>query len=146
MTADKATAKCLVARDRAGGAVMTGAVIKFPIGRVVREHRIGHILAATPKAEAIEQALRSVRDAIKTLRRQEASLNLRAARERKKETPEQHARLVEKNMSRIYACQDENRAAEAKPLDPYMVGVLRKIVAEADAAAEGDNNDGGSAA
>jgi hypothetical protein len=31
-------------------------------------------------------------------------------------------------------------------LDPYTVGVLRKLVAEADAAAEGDNNDGGSAA
>jgi hypothetical protein len=125
---------------------MTGAVIKFPIGRVVREHRIGHILAATPEAEAIEQAAISVRQAITTLRRQEASLNLRAARERKKETPEQHARLVKENMRRIYKCEDEDRAAEAKPLDPYTVGVLRKMIAEADAAAEGDNNDGGSAA
>ena len=79
------------------------SVVKFPIGRVVREHRIGHILAATPEAEAIEQARRSVSQAIKTLRRQEASLNLRAARERKKETPEQHAQLVERNMRRIYA-------------------------------------------
>ena len=84
--------------------------------------------------------------AIKTLRRQEASLNLRAARERKKETPEQHAQLVERNMRRIYAREDEDRAAEAKPLDPYTVEVFRKIVAKADAAAEGDNNDGGSAA
>jgi hypothetical protein len=124
----------------------TDTVVKFPIGRVVREHRIGLILAATPEAEAIEQALRSVSQAITTLRRQEASLNLRAARERKKETPEQHARLVKENMRHMFACQDEDRAAEAKPLDPYTVGVLRKIVAEADAAAEGDNNDGGSAA
>jgi len=97
-------------------------------------------------AEAIEQARRSVSQAIKTLRRQEASLNLRAARERKKETPEQHAQLVERNMRRIYAREDEDRAAEAKPLDAYTVEVFRKIVAKADAAAEGDNNDGGSAA
>jgi hypothetical protein len=47
-------------------------------------------------------------------------------------------------MSRVFACQDEDRAA--KPLNPHMVEVLRKIVAEADTAAEGDNNDGGSAA
>jgi len=40
--------------------------------------------------------------------------------------------------------EDEDRAAE--PLNPYTVDVRRKIVAEADAAAEGDNNDGGSAA
>jgi hypothetical protein len=119
-------------------------VVKFPIGRVVREHRIGHLLAATPEGEAIEQALQSVRGAIKTLERQRASLILRANRARKKETPEQHARLVEKNMSRIYARQDEDCAA--KPLAPYTVDLLRKIVAEADAAAEGDNNDGGSAA
>jgi predicted AAA+ superfamily ATPase len=125
---------------------MTGAVIKFPIGRVVREHRIGQILAGTAEGEAIEQAARSVRHAIKTLRRQEASLNLRAAREREKETPEQQARFVEKSMRHIYARQDEDRAAEAKPLDPFMVEVLRKLVTEADAAAEGDNNDGGSAA
>jgi hypothetical protein len=49
-------------------------------------------------------------------------------------------------MQRIYKREDEDRAAEAKPLSPIMVKVLRKIVAEADAAAEGDNNDGGSAA
>ena len=66
---------------------MTGAVVKFPIGRVVREHRIGQIHEATPEAEAIEQAARSVRHALKTLRRQEASLNLRAAQLRKKVTP-----------------------------------------------------------
>jgi hypothetical protein len=46
---------------------MTGAVVKFPVGRVVREHRIGCILAATPEAEEVERALRSVRDAITTL-------------------------------------------------------------------------------
>ena len=122
----------------------TDTVIKFPIGRVVREHRIGAINEATPEAEAIEQAMRSVRHAIKTLQRQYASLILRANRARKKETPEQHRAAVAKNMQRIYACQDEDRAA--KPLDPFMVNVLRKMVAEADAAAEGDNNDGGSAA
>jgi hypothetical protein len=124
----------------------TDTVVKFPIGRVVREHRIGIILAATPEAEAIEQALRSVCDAIKTLERQRASLILRANRERKKETPEQHARLVEKNMRHMYKCEDEDRRAEAKPLDPYMVEVLRKMVAEADAAAEAGDTDGGSAA
>ena len=123
---------------------MTGTVIKFPIGRVVREHRIGNILAATPEGEAIDQALCSVRRAIKTLRRQEASLNLRLARERRKETPERSARLVEKNMRRICACQDEDRAAE--PLDPFMVNVLRKMIAEAEAAFGDDNNDGGDAA
>ena len=89
--------------------------------------------------------MRSVRRAIKTLQRQYASLILRANRARRKEAPEQHARMVDKHMQHIYARQDEDRAAEAKPLDPYTVGVLRKIVAEADAAAEGDNNDGGSA-
>ena len=99
-----------------------------------------------PELEAIEQAAISVRRAIHTLRRQEATLNLLAARERKKETPEQHARLVEENMSRVYAREAEDRAAEAKPLDPFMVEVLRKMVAEADAAAEADNNDGGNAA
>ena len=86
----------------------SAAVIKFPIGRVVREHRIGAILAATPTAEAIEQALRSVSHAIKTLRHQAATLNLLAARERKKETPDQRARLVTKNMSRIYAREAED--------------------------------------
>ena len=35
-------------------------VVKFPIGRVVREHRIGMLFGATPKGEAIEQALRSI--------------------------------------------------------------------------------------
>jgi hypothetical protein len=83
----------------------TDTVVKFPIGRVVREHRIGIILAATPKAEAIEQALRSINHAIVTLRRQEATLNLHAARERKKVTPKQHAQLVAKNMRHIYACR-----------------------------------------
>jgi hypothetical protein len=123
-----------------------GSVIKFPIGRVVREHRIGLALGGTPELEAIERASISVRFAIETLRRQEATLNLYAARARKKVTPEQHARAVKENMRHMYKCEDEDRAAEAKPLDPYMVEVLRKIVAEADAAAEGDNKDGGSAA
>jgi hypothetical protein len=85
-------------------------VVKFPIGRVVREHRVGIILAATPKAEAIEQALRSVRAAIRTLQRQRATLELLAWREREKETPEQHAALVARNMRRIYAREDEGAA------------------------------------
>jgi hypothetical protein len=129
------------------------SVVKFPIGRVVREHRIGHILAATPEAEAIEQARRSVSQAIKTLRRQEASLNWRAARERKKETPEQHAQLVERNMRRIYACQDEDRAAAAPSPDAderrlharddarLFRALAEKLEAQAD-----DGDDGGSAA
>src|ERR1700732_3955284 len=91
---------------------MTGHVVKFPIGRVVREHRIGCILAATPEAEEVERALRSVRDAITTLRRQEASLILRWRHALEQETPEQNARLVERNMRRIYACAKEDREAD----------------------------------
>jgi hypothetical protein len=123
---------------------MTGEIVKFPIGRVVREHRIGGTQHGSPELDAIEQSAISIRRAIETLRRQGATLNLLAARARKKVTPEQHARAVEKNMSRIYARQDEDRAA--KPLAPYMVETLRKIVAEADAAAAGDKNDCESAA
>jgi hypothetical protein len=120
-------------------------VVKFPIGRVVREHRIGIILAATPEAEAIEQALRSISRAIVTLRRQEATLNLYAARESKKVTPKQHAQLVAKNMRHIYACQDEDRAAAAPPPDAGTRRALRKLVDKWDAEA-GDNDDGGTAA
>src|SRR3981081_2232355 len=69
-------------------------VVKFPIDRVVREHRIGMLLGVTIEAEAIDQALRSVRHAIKSLRRQEATLNLCAARARRKVTPEQQAAAV----------------------------------------------------
>ena len=123
---------------------MTDTVIKFPIGRVVREHRIGQIYEATPEAEAIEQALRSVRHAIQTLRRQQASLNLRAVRERKKETLEQHACLVEKSMSHIYAREAEDRAAAAPPLDADALRFLRDFVAKCDA--EAGHNDDGSAA
>jgi hypothetical protein len=85
-----------------------------------------------------------VSHAITALRRQEASLNLRAARERKKETPEQHARLVEKSMSHVFARQDEDRAADAGRLDPFMVEVFRKLVAKADAEA-GEPGDGSAA-
>src|SRR5438045_1768449 len=92
----------------------TDTVVKFPIGRVVREHRIGIILAATPKAEAIEQALRSVRDAIRTLQRQRATLELLAWRGREKETPEQHAALVKRSMAHIYAWQDEDAAEHGR--------------------------------
>jgi len=123
---------------------MTGAVIKFPIGRVVREHRIGASLSGSPELDAIERSAISIRRAITTLRRQHATLNLLADRARKKVTPEQRAAAGAENMRRIYAREDEDRAA--KPLNPHMVEVLRKIVAEADAAAEDDDNDGGSAA
>jgi hypothetical protein len=125
---------------------VSATLIKFPIGRVVREHRIGHILAATREGEAIEQAARSVRQAIKTLRRQEASLNLRAARERKKETPEQIARVVEKNMSHVYAREDEDRAAEAAAAPPPDASTRQAIRAlvdrwDAEAGRDGDGDD-----
>jgi hypothetical protein len=51
-------------------------IVKFPIGRVVREHRIGLIVGATSAEEAIEQSLISMRRAITTLRRQESTLFL----------------------------------------------------------------------
>jgi hypothetical protein len=120
-------------------------VVKFPIGRVVREHRIGPILGATPELEAIERSAISIRRAIETLRRQEATLNLCAARARKKVTPEQQAAAVKKNMRHIYACQDEDRAAAAPPPDAGTRRALRKLVDKWDAEA-GDNDDGGSAA
>jgi hypothetical protein len=43
----------------------TDTVVKFPIGRVVREHRIGIVLGASPESEAIEQSIISIRRAIK---------------------------------------------------------------------------------
>jgi hypothetical protein len=116
-------------------------LVKFPIGRIVREHRIGSS-QATPELEAIEQAAVSIRQAIETLRRQEATLNLCAARARKKVTPEQQARLTEKNMRRIYACEDEDRAAEAVAAPPPDAGAwraLRKLVDKWDAEAGGDD-------
>jgi hypothetical protein len=118
------------------------SVVKFPIGRVVREHRIGQIHEATPEAEAIEQAARSVRHAIQTLRRQEASLNLRAAQLRKKVTPEQHARLVEKNMRLMRIGEAEDRAAAEPPLDPRQI--LRELAATF--GVKIDDTDGGNAA
>jgi hypothetical protein len=123
---------------------MTGAVVKFPIGRVVREHRIGAFTGATPELEAINQAAISMRRAITTLRRQEATLNLLAAGAWKKATPEQRERASAENTRRIYKREDEDRAA--KSLSPGALQVLRKMVAEADAAAEVDDTDGGSAA
>ena len=121
----------------------SSTVVKFPIGRVVREHRIAPLLAATPEAEAIDQAFRSVEHAMKSLERQRASLQLRWNRVRKKETPEQHARLVERNMRRIVACQDEDRAAEraaAPPPDARTRRALRKLIDEWDAKAGGDGD------
>ena len=103
-------------------------VVKFPIDRVVREHRIGMLLGVTIEAEAIDQALRSVRHAIKTLRRQEATLNLCAARARKKVTPEQQAAAV-----------------AAPPPDAGTRQALRKLMDKWDAEA-GEGDDGGNAA
>ena len=124
-------------------------VVKFPVGRVVREHRIGPLLMATPEAEAIEQACYSVRRAIKALQRQEASLNLRAARARKKETPEQTARLVEKSMQHVYARQDEDRAAEAAacpPPPPHVLQRMRALFDRWEAQSDRDGDGGDSAA
>ena len=85
----------------------------------------------------------SIRRAIETLRRQEATLNLCAARARKKVTPEQHARAVEQNMRHIYAREDEDGAAKraaAPPLSPEAAQVLRKLLKELEAEAGGDGD------
>ena len=66
---------------------------------------------------------------------------MHAARESKKVTTEQHAQLVAKNMRRIFACQDEDRAAAAPPPDAGTRRALRKLVDKWDAEA-GDNDDG----
>jgi hypothetical protein len=87
-------------------------VVKFPIGRVVREHRISYLTGDT-EVEAIERAAISIRRALKSLRRQEATLNLLGARARKRETPEEHARICERHMRHIYACMAEDQANEA---------------------------------
>ena len=55
-------------------------VVKFPIGRVVREHRIAPLLAATPEAEAIDQAFRSVEHAMKSLERQRSKTDSGSSR------------------------------------------------------------------
>jgi hypothetical protein len=119
---------------------MTGAVIKFPIGRVVREHRIGTFTGATPELEAINQAAISMRRAITSLRRQEATLNLLAARAWKKATPEQRERAGDENTRRIYARQDEDRAAAAPALDVEARRLLRGALAKLEAQASGDGD------
>jgi hypothetical protein len=88
------------------------AVVKFPIGRVVREHRISYLTGDT-EVEAIERAAISIRRALETLRRQKATLNLLGARARKRQTPEEHAGIVARHMQHIYACADEDEANEA---------------------------------
>ena len=127
-------------------------VVKFPIGRVVREHRIGGTRHGSPELDAIEQAAISVRRAIKTLLRQEATLNLRAAVARKKVTPEQRAAACAENMRRLYARDDDNCAAEAPALDADArlharddARLFRKLADKLEAQA-GDGDDGGSAA
>jgi len=109
----------------------TDTVVKFPIGRVVREHRIRGTQHGSPELDAIEQAAISVRRAIKTLLRQEATLNLRAAVARKKVTPEQRAAACAENMRRLYARDDAR--------------LFRKLADKLEAQA-GDGDDGGSAA
>jgi len=113
-------------------------VVKFPIGRVVREHRVGASLGGTPELQAIEQAAISVRRAISTLRRQQASLNLLAARASKKVTPEQHAAACAENMRRIHARENEDRAV--KPLSPKAKAILRTLMDQMEA-----DDDGGAA-
>src|SRR6476661_8010118 len=89
---------------------MTGEIIKFPIGRVVREHRIAASLHGSPELDAIERSGISIRRAIETLRRQEATLNLLAARARKKVAPEQRGAACAENMRHIYARINELNA------------------------------------
>jgi hypothetical protein len=119
-------------------------IVKFPIGRVVREHRTSYLTGDT-EYEVIVRAGISVRRAIRTLRRQEATLTLMEARARKKQTPEEHARIVERHMQYIYAQQDEERAADSPPPDAGARRAIRKLVDSWDAAA-GGGDDGGSAA
>jgi hypothetical protein len=126
----------------------TDTVVKFPIGRVVREHRIGTFTGATPELEAINQAAISMRRAITTLRRQEAALTLLAAGAWKKATPEQRERASAENTRRIYKREDEDRAATeaaAPPPDAGTRRAIRKLLESWDAKA-GDGDDGGSAA
>jgi len=82
---------------------MSGEINKVPIGRVVREHRIAASLHGSPEFDAIERSGISIRRAIETLRRQEATLNLLAARARKKVSPEQHAAACAQNTRRVHA-------------------------------------------
>jgi hypothetical protein len=91
---------------------MTGEIIKFPIGRVVRDHRVGTLVALS-EADAIEQALISNRRAISTLRRQQASLNLRYWAARKRETPEERRAIGERNMRRVSMWLAEDDAITA---------------------------------
>jgi hypothetical protein len=89
-------------------------IIKFPIGRAVREHRIGPLLGATPE-EAIEQSLVSMRRAITTLRRQHSTLILASYRARRKRTPEQRRRfdqLTDEPLRRVYARIAEDEAEQ----------------------------------
>jgi hypothetical protein len=120
------------------------SVVKFPIGRVVREHRIGGTQHGLPELDAIEQSATSIRRAIETLRRQEATLNLLAARARKRVTPEQHAAACAENMRHIYKADSEDRAAAVPPLDSQQRQLLRGIIDKLDA--EAADPDGGSAA
>jgi hypothetical protein len=113
-------------------------VVKFPIGRVVREHRVSASLNGSPELDAIEQAAISVRRAIKTLLRQEATLNLRAAVARKKVPPEQRAAAYAENTRRLHVRDDENCAAAAPPPDARTRRALRKLVDKWDAEAGGD--------
>jgi hypothetical protein len=90
------------------------SIVKFPIGRDVREHRIGLIVGATSE-EAIEQSLVSIRRAITTLRRRESSLFLASYRARRKRTPEQLRRfdqLADESLRRVYARIAEDEAEQ----------------------------------
>jgi hypothetical protein len=122
----------------------TDTVVKFPIGRVVREPRVSASLNGSPELDAIEQAAISVRRAITTLRRQEATLNLLAARAQKKVPPEQQAAAYAENTRRIYKREAEDRP-QPPPLSEGAKQLIRELVAEL-SDDNGDNDDGGSAA
>jgi hypothetical protein len=122
----------------------TDTVVKFPIGRVVREHRIRATQHGSPELDAIERLATSIRAAIITLRRQEAALHLLAARARKKVPPEQRAAAYAENTRRLYAREAEDRAAEAQAIDAEARRWLRGALAKLDA--EAGDGEGGNAA
>jgi hypothetical protein len=95
-------------------------IVKFPIGRVVREHRSGLIVGETSEEAAIEQSLGSMRRAITTLRRQESTLFLAWYRAQRNRTPEQQRRfdqLADESLRRTYARIAEDEAEQQESGD-----------------------------
>jgi hypothetical protein len=91
---------------------MSGEVVKFPIGRVVREHRVRMNFGGSVEANALDAVLHSVDDALASLKRQRSSLlmQFRAARER--ETPDERARASGRVMARVFMRQAEDDGGE----------------------------------